>query len=214
MKKLYSLILACLLSAVVMAQSTSKSSNSGVKFGIKAGVNFAKIAYSGEDDEDTDGYKAQTSFQFGGYADIPVGTSFSIQPGLTLSGKGEKYEESETGYSYKESVNIMYLEIPVNAVYKIGGIYLGAGPYAAFALSGKYKVEETDEPKVEDDIKFGSDEDQMKGTDFGVNFLAGYELTNGLNFGVNYGLGLSNLSNSNDGKAKNSVFSVTVGFSF
>ena len=216
MKKLYTLILACLISGVAMAQETSGTAASGIKYGIKAGVNFAKVAFSGDDSEGEDeDMKAQTSFQIGGYADLPLGKSFSVQPGLTLSGKGVKYE----GEGYKDQTNVMYLEVPVNAVYKIGGLYLGAGPYAAFALSGKNKYQEEGEEDEEEDIKFGSneEEDHMKGTDFGVNLLAGYQLSNGLNFGVNYGLGLSNLANTPEGadyKMTNRVFSVTVGFSF
>lgn len=215
MKKLYILTLACLLSGVAMAQETSGTTASGIKYGIKAGVNFAKVAVSGEGAEDwEEGLKAQTSFQIGGYADIALGSSFSIQPGLTLSGKGFKQEVE----GYKFSRNVMYLEIPVNAVYKIGGLYFGAGPYAGLALSGKDKDEEEGEDTEEEKLKFGSDdEDDMKGTDFGVNLLAGYQLSNGVNFGLNYGLGLSNLANTPDGsdfKVTNRVFSVTVGFSF
>lgn len=37
----------------------------------------------------------------------------------------------------------MYIEVPVNAVYRVNGFYLGAGPYATVALSGKHKSELT-----------------------------------------------------------------------
>lgn len=225
MKKLYILTLACLLSGVAMAQETSGTTASGIKYGIKAGVNFATVSLSGNDvdKEEKDALKSQTSFLIGGLVDIPVGTSFSIQPGLTLSGKGSKSEYSEEGYSETGQTNVMYLEIPVNAVYKIGGLYLGAGPYAAFAISGKQKEEEKEEgepvEKEERDLEFGTDPEKhdLKRGDFGINVLAGYQLSNGLNFGVNYGLGLSNILpdyKDADYKAKNRVFSVTVGFSF
>jgi len=211
MKKFYTLILACLLTSGAIAQSTS-GTTSGIKYGIKAGVNLATISISEDDD-----LKSITSFQIGGTVDIPVGTSFSVQPGISLSGKGFKFKGNDSGDSYKDQTDVMYLEIPVNAIYKIGGIYLGAGPYAAFALSGKNKWEETYEGETEkgdEKIKFGSGDDEMKASDFGLNILAGYQLSSGLNFGLNYGLGLSNLMNSDDFKMKNRVFSVTVGFSF
>ena len=224
MKKLYTLIIACLLTGSAVAQTNSGTTASGIKYGIKAGVNFATVSLSGNDvdSEDEDELKSQTSFMIGGLVDIPVGTSFSVQPGLTLSGKGSKSEFSETGFSSKEQTNVMYLEVPVNAVYKIGGIYLGAGPYAAFALSGKQKWEENMDGEVdkeEEDLKFGNDpeEDDLRKGDFGINFLAGYQLTNGFNVGVNYGLGLNNILpdfEDSDYKAKNRVFSVTLGFSF
>lgn len=215
MKKLYSLIVACLLAGGAFAQtSTSGTTKSGIKYGIKAGVNFAKVGFSGDDvdDEEKDAVKSQTSFLIGGLVDIPVSSSFSIQPGLTLSGKG--FKEEYEGEDDKEENNVMYLEIPVNAVYKIGGIYLGAGPYAAFAISGKNK-----DGDDETDLEFGNDpeKDNLKRGDFGLNLLGGYQLTNGLNFGINYGLGLNNILPDYEGidyKAKNRVFSVTVGFTF
>ena len=73
--------------------------------------------------------------------------------------------------------------------------------------------------KEEEDLKFGNDpeEDDLRKGDFGINFLAGYQLTNGFNVGVNYGLGLNKILpdfEDSDNKAKNRVFSVTLGFSF
>lgn len=114
----------------------------------------------------------------------------------------------------------MYLEIPVNAVYRISGFYIGAGPYLGFGLSGKIESEETfagEKNSESEDIKFGSgDDDHLKGTDFGVNFLAGYQLQNNINIGVGYGLGLSNLVPKQvaNESVKNRVFSVSIGYSF
>ena len=216
-----------LLSTGVFAQTTtSGASNSGIKFGIKTGVNFATVSLSGKDvdDDEKDALKSLTSFHIGGFADIPVGKSLAVQPGLTLSGKGSKYSEDEDGDTYKETTNVMYLEIPVNVVYKFGGIYLGAGPYAAFALSGKraYESKEDGESETQNEsekLKFGNDNEKhdLKRGDFGVNLLAGYQLSNGFNIGLNYGLGLSNIFPSEkdyDYKAKNRVFSLTIGFAF
>lgn len=232
MKKFYLVLAAGLFSCSVFAQTSGSRANSGIRFGLKTGVNFATVSLSGKDvdDEETDGLKSLTSFQIGGFADIPVGGSLSIQPGLTLSGKGFKQEYSETdgGDSYEESTktDVMYLEVPVNLVYRFGGLYLGAGPYAAFGLSGKSVYEEksteagvTTTDEEDEKLKFGNDPEKhdLRRGDFGVNFLGGYQLSNGLNFGVNYGLGLSNLMpevKDFDYKAKNRVFSITLGYSF
>ena len=207
-------MVALLLTGAAIAQKSS-----GIRYGIKAGINFANISLSGSavEDEDKDHLKSWTSFQIGGLVDIPVGTSFSIQPGLTLTGKGNKTEYEDSGDEFKLRANILYLEIPVNAVIKFGGLYLGAGPYASLALSGKNKGEMTIAgvtEKVDDDIEFGNSDDELRRTDFGVNVLGGYQLSNGLNFGANYGLGLNNLTDDDEYKAKNRVFSVTVGFRF
>src|SRR5690606_14530279 len=105
-------------------------------------------------------------------------------------------------------------------VYKVGNIYFGAGPYAAFALSGKYKDEWTSEGESESDegdLEFGSgDDDDYKSGDFGVNVLAGYQTESGIGVGLNYGLGQSNLitSEDDDNKVTNRVFSVSLRYLF
>ncbi|WP_017258929.1 porin family protein [Pedobacter arcticus] len=202
MKKLCILLLSVMVSGASFAQGGD--SGSKVKFGIKAGVNFASMTFSSSGISVSP--ESVTSFHVGGLVDYSFSEKLSLQPGLMLSGKGFEIE----GGGMDISTNLMYLEVPVNVVYKVGGLYFGAGPYAAFGLSGKIKAEGEDD----EDVKFGNGDDELKGTDFGLNFLAGYQLTNGLNFGAGYGLGLSNLSNDGDAKTKNKVFSISVGFSF
>lgn len=201
-----------------------------VRYGLKAGINFTKIAITGQEyqDDEKDDAKNITSFQFGAYADVPLSTSFSIQSGVILNGKGGEIQLSEANTQLGPPTvtgtikyELMYIEIPVNAVYRINSFYLGAGPYAAVALSGKYKSELTSSltgqtENEERDIKLRDHRDaDLKRTDFGINFLAGYELKNGFNLGINYGIGLSNLNPSrgtyND---QNRVASIILGFAF
>lgn len=125
------------------------------------------------------------------------------------------YVEDQTDLS--GSLNISYLELPVNLVANFdtgsGKFFAGAGPYAAYALSGNGKA-----GGVKEDMPFGSNDGEFKRFDFGLNFLAGYQLTNGLNIHAGYGLGLGNILNDKssgvDLSAKNKVFSVSLGFNF
>lgn len=194
MKKiLLSLSAAFLLVAGAQAQTS---------WGAKAGLNFPKLRASG--DGITESTDASTNFYVTGYASIPAAANFAIQPGLSLQGKGGKLEDVKT--------NLMYLELPVNAVYYIptgytGSVFIGAGPYAGLGLSGKIKGDD-----ISQDIDFGSADDEVKRFDWGFNFLAGYKLSNGLLVNAGYGLGLGNLNNVGSGKLKNGVFSVGVGF--
>jgi len=210
MKKiLLSLGAAFLLAAGAQAQT-------GLGYGIKAGVNFPSYSYGSSDDlSDT---KSTTNFHVTGYLDAPVTRNFYIQPGVSLQGKGAKLVESSALGGSEISQNTMWLEVPVNFVGKFdagtGNFFVGAGPYVGFGLSGKNKYSANDGGNVtEREFKFGKEE-TLKGTDFGVNFLAGYKLAGGLLIHAGYGLGLTNIAGdanwSND--IKNRVWTVGLGF--
>lgn len=67
-------------------------------------------------------------------------------------------------------------------------------------------------------FKIGSGEDEIKRGKFGFNFLAGFQLDNGLNIHGGYGLGITGVTNNPDGfgdlKFKNRVFSIGLRFTF
>jgi len=192
-------------------------------FGLKAGVNFPSYSYGSSDElSDT---KSTVSFHVTGYFDAPIASGFYIQPGVSLQGKGAKLAEVKIGgTTYDVSQNTMWLDVPVNFVGKFpvgaGSVFVGAGPYVGFGLSGKNKL---NSQKGDDDFSsstlnefsFGKDE-TLKGTDFGVNFLAGFKLGNGLLLNANYGLGLTNLAaaKSVSDNIKNRGFSVGIGVEF
>jgi opacity protein-like surface antigen len=197
-----------------------------VTFGVKAGLALPSQTSSAMGISVSSSSKA--SFYVGAIADISVSPIFSVQPGLTYVGKGGKLDFSEAAEEMgldpselegaeKITFNYSYLEIPVNLVANFnagtGKFFVGAGPYAAYALSGNAKM---GDEKI--DAEFGSEEGEMKRMEFGLNFLAGYKLANGFNLHAGYGLGLSNLENSSsDGinaTTKNRVFSVGLGFNF
>lgn len=191
-----------------------------VSYGLKAGVNLSKLKYSASGGGVNASITSDnsTTFYVTGYVDAPFAPNFSFQPGLSLQGKGGAFKsDDESMFDEDLKMNLMYLEIPLNVVYYIptgvsGSVFLGAGPYAGFAVSGKQKY-----GSLSEDIDFGSDEDQMKRFDAGANFLAGYRLTNGLLFNVGYGLGLVNTRNAPDGvdgSQKNRVLSFGIGFQF
>lgn len=181
-------------------------------YGIKAGVNLPNYHYKSNNNSfDT---KSSTNFHITGYLDAPVSNNFYIQPGVSLQGKGAKFYDNGS-HSYTQ--NTMWIEVPVNAVAKFytgdaGNFFIGAGPYAAFGISGKNKLE-SGNSTIHTDFKFGKDKDQ-KSFDAGVNFLAGYQLSSGLTLGAGYGLGLTDIAPNSTGNVKqnNRVLSFSVGF--
>lgn len=212
MKKIVlSLGAALLLAAGAQAQTS---------YGLKAGVNLGK--YSNVDEDLKDYEKMNPSFYVTGFADIPVATNFSIQPGVSLQGKGAKYKASGDIGEGSLTRNVMSVEVPVNAVYYIptgssGSVFLGAGPYIGFNVSGKDKVSgglEGWEGSNTDKLKFSGDDKDMNLIDAGANFMAGYRFNNGLLINAGYNLGLSQLAPEGDKTMSNRVLSFGVGFQF
>ena len=95
-----------------------------IKFGVKAGANFANLT----GDADTDGI---TSFYVGGLADFAISEKFHVQPELLYSMEGG------------EDAEISYLRIPIMAKYYLmEGLNLQAGPVVGFKVSADDVVDE------------------------------------------------------------------------
>jgi len=205
-----------LTSAAALVLAMGAQAQSELGYGIRAGVNLPSYSYGGSDLSDS---KSTTNFHVTGYLDAPIGSFFSIQPGVSLQGKGAKLFETSALGGAELKQNTMWLEVPVNFVAKLptgetGKFFVGAGPYVAFGLSGKNKYSSNTAGSTESEFKFGKDK-TLKGTDFGVNFIAGYQFNAGISINAGYGLGLTNIAGngnvwSND--IKNRVWSIGVGF--
>src|SRR3569833_2075269 len=169
MKKTLLLLALIVASMATFAQTTT--------FGVKAGLNSSKLTVSATGGSIST--ESLVGFHGGGVVDIGFET-FSIQPGLLFSTKGGK-STSEEG---TDKVTLNYLEVPVNFLYKVpagdGKVFFGAGPYLGYGLSGKSKSSDG----TSTDVTFGSTTDDVKNPDFGFNFLAGYQFSQGFAFNV------------------------------
>lgn len=225
----FSVLFVLVISSVFFAraQSTTASAHASNPGGfiIKGGVSFSNI--STQKDGSYSDANTLTTFNAGVLADVPLADILSLQPGIVLTGKGSKASASSLGVGVTNTFNPLYIEVPVNVVVKLplGGdsrVFLGAGPYGAIGIGGKSKYtigSENFENYSDHNIKFGdSNSDDLKSFDFGLNGLAGIEVSR-LILGVNYGLGLSKISpNQNDNNAndrnKYRVFSINAGIRF
>ena len=161
-----------------------------VKFGVKGGLNFASI-YG----DDVPKSPEVTAFHFGVMAEIPISDKFSFQPELMYSGQGYALD--------KNTVELNYINVPLMAKYYVTNKFSAeVGPQMGFLASAKNESL---------DIK-----DQLKNTDFGLNFGLGYKLDSGLNFGARYNIGLSNINDVSgiSNKNQNGVFQFSVGYFF
>ena len=190
------------------------SANAQVKFGAKAGLNLASM--TGDSSADLD---ARTSLHLGFTAEIEISDSFSLQPELIYSGQGYtadyQFEDEGDNINAEVTGKVNYLNLPVMAKFYVAESFsLEFGPQIGFLMS----AEETDSDPI-----YGSDtydfKDELKSTDFSLNFGAGYKLESGLNFGLRYNMGLTDIPDevTQDGDyddIKHGVFQVSVGYTF
>lgn len=187
-----------------------------VKFGSKAGVNFAKISgefYDAEYPEDNLRMnKGITAFHIGMFAEIKLTEKFALQPELLYSVQGGRYEISQQGtdvimglpleynISGKLNWNLHYINVPIMAKYYARpNIAFEAGPYIGFNLKSEWKSEYNSTFTFQDETTNESGketEDIKRGTnsiDFGLGIGASYFLDNGFFVGARYNFGLSNI---------------------
>jgi Outer membrane protein beta-barrel domain len=201
---------------------------------IKGGVNLANVSIN--DDGGIDDAKMLASFQVGIIGDFHLAPFLAIQPGLIVTGKGSKTESGTEGSSAvwsRATTNPLYLEMPVNLVFKTptGPVkfFAGAGPYIAMGIGGKNKVRGAAGAftySSEDNIEWSNDDPTtadeegagfgiMRRFDYGLNGLVGIE-TGNIVISANYGLGLAKLQSgtdsNDDNNNKHRVLSFTLGF--
>ncbi|RZJ31851.1 MAG: PorT family protein [Flavobacterium sp.] len=189
MKKV--ILSALAICAFGFANAQDKGSDSGMRFGVKGGVQFTNFTGDGE-------WNGKTGFYVGGLVDFTVGENFHVQPELLYSMEGAEQDFEGETFDY----GVSYLRIPIMAKYYImEGLNLQAGPEIAFKVG-------TAEDYADESIK---------SMDFGIGVGAGYELTNGLMFDLRYNLGLSNIAEEVDGESpdvKNTGIQLGLGYRF
>lgn len=163
------------------------SHSQSIKFGVKAGLNYAN----------TTGSEIKTNaisnYHVGLVAEINILEGFAIQPELIYSTQGATYKTVD-----QDIMNELgYITIPVMLKINLSdNLSLELGPQAGFLLSEKNKF---DAKKVDT-------------FDFTANAGLGLKITNSLFAQARYGLGLTEIKT--DSKIKNSVFQLSLGFLF
>jgi hypothetical protein len=210
---------------------TGMYASAQVSFGVKAGFSGANVSSRMEAPgipERKADTKMLPAFHAGLIVDLQLAEGFSLQPGLFYSAKGVKNSQAGSDSAVNTAIfataHLNYLELPVNFLYKhplgSGKLFAGFGPYLAYGIGGKVKLENAVGSEVEVDLKFKNDgsvntqEAYVKPFDAGANFIVGYELNMGLLFSVNYSLGLTNTSPYQFETEKNRYFGISVGYLF
>ena len=187
-------------------------------FGVRAGLNLTTML--SKDDEtnygDENNFKMRPGFNVGPTAEFPINEMFSFETALLLSTMGVNGEYDYGGGNSKESLSLLYLNIPLTAkaVFDVGGtkVFGVFGPYLGYGLSGKWKSDEFGD----EDVKWGTGtEDHFKPFDFGLQIGAGAAIKF-IEISLSYGLGLANIASDTGGGTmeKNRVLALSVGYKF
>ncbi|MFC6996163.1 porin family protein [Rufibacter roseus] len=220
-----------LLLAVFSLSCVCGHAQTGFSLGVKAGGNYT--GFTGEDVPAEAKYKF--GFHAGAIIEYALTPSLSIRPEMLYSLKGTsmkfmgpdwesinwetvnweeymadpegyEFEVGEKEYHFKETLH--YIDVPVLAHYKVGNLFLQAGPTASFFISSKSELDGDSTP---DDEETAGGNDYRK-VDFGYALGIGYQLSHGLEVSARYNGGITNVDKNNNYKAKNSVFQLSLAY--
>ena len=162
-----------------------------VNFGLRTGAAATTFANKGDI---TDNSNITFSFTGGGFVDIPLSKSLSLQPEINYVRKGRSDETEELSTITATDFMVHYLQIPVLLQLKDAkmfeksgsAFFINAGPYAGFALNNQ--ISPSGNVPVSD----------SKNTDWGVTFGIGFQtpiFKNDIRFDLRYDMGLSEIAN-------------------
>lgn len=203
--------------------------NAQPSFGIRAGINSA--TWSGDALQSfnqladlTNGYvttKGRTAFHAGAYAQLPLGSRFSIEPGIFYSQKGFTMKgelESKVldflGANATMQVQSHYIDVPVLLKANvIEGLHVYAGPQFSYLVENNLHM---DAGALGFSLlnKNMNITDQFNPTDWSIVGGVGYTFTNGVTINAAYDHGLSRLDKNGNFKSYNKVFKIGFGFQF
>ena len=241
MKKLFTIFIV-----VALATTTSLA-----QFGLKAGMNMANFSLNDNAKEffgDDNSMKVGLAFGANYRAELSDAMSLDISATYKQSGTKSTDESSNTDifgvktkYESSGTISVGYLDISPSLSFNLSDVFaLSVGPYIAFAVGGKGKSESTTTisgggsldgsvtSSSEETLKFGTgDNDDFKGTDFGINIGTTYFINDAMSVSAGYSLGLTNLlhwpdelkdafdaANEDVPSIKNSGIYIGVGYSF
>ncbi|MBE4948879.1 porin family protein [Chryseobacterium culicis] len=214
MKKLI-LGLALTAGTFAFAQQTGSTPTNPVTFGVKGGMNVSSLS-NGADLSDS---KSKIGFNAGVFANIPLASSFSVQPEVIYNDLGSKVTREYTvlGNNYKSeySRNLGYVAVPVMFQYNATPeFFLEAGPEFGFLVSANDKLKSSTNNSNSTQIS-SLNKDDFQTFNFGIGIGAGYYFTPSLGLTARYTAGLTDIYKNNSGDAvRNNVFQVGLAFKF
>lgn len=211
MKKLFLLIAVAAMSLTAGAQT--------LEWGVHAGLNVASQRLSVDGASVSPDSHAQFQAGFSLAARMSNDLPIYLQTGLDFTGRGCE--------SQGASDNLYYLQLPVTASYYVNvgrivsirpyvGLYYALGLFSNAKVEGK--AQEIDGSKFDYFSKYDEYDGLQcyKRSDFGLRFGADVVLMKHYSVGLGYDLGLMNINKDmlDEGKIRNGVFYIRLGYNF
>lgn len=152
------------------------------------------------------GFQAGFSYQAG------ISSSFSLVPEIYFAIKGGTLKTNNSLTLSKSTVRLSTIDMPVLARVHFDKLYINAGPYAGYALAGRFKTAAHDSIAASSSkIAFGNSSNSFRRWDVGWQAGAGYNFNvkkSVLTLDVRYGYGL--VSVSRDIKRYNRMLNISL----
>jgi len=167
------------LLVLVVAVLTASYAQAQFNFGVRAGVGLTNV-YQREDGE-MKGLDWKPGFHLGIVSEYALLDYLFLQPGISFSQQGMKSKMSISKYSANFTWDLNYIQIPINIQYrnKSNKVYLQAGPYLGYGISGKLKIKA---------VSGGTSESASEKIDFGGKGTTVHDF-NAFDFGLGVGSG-------------------------
>lgn len=192
MKKTLLLVLVLSICTISFAQHA--------QFGIKGGLNAARLEVENVDEDDIE---SRLGFHLGAFAHIHINRNFAIQPEVVYSQQGMIQELGSKEFEWK----LNYVNIPVMFQYMFnGGFRIQAGPQLGVLASAE--IEDQDSG-ADTDL-----EDVIKNVDISFPVGIGYMSPSGFGLDARYNIGLSDINENGPNDIRNRVFQVGIFYQF
>lgn len=200
------------------AQTYSTMTTGSTSVGLTAGVNWFNINGKNATGADLNN-SLKTGFNGGLNVEFPLGAGTYLQPGIEYRQKGTEMANGNT-------VNLNYIDVPVNLVLKpalgTSNVVIGFGPYVGYGLNGKVEYPNGTKKNVQFNDTYITSEAadaQFKRLDAGANVMAGLEFSNRLSVMAKAQLGLKNINpdteiSADQTRYRNTGFGVSLGYRF
>lgn len=190
------------------------------EFGVKGGLNLSLLTL-----DDANDNNLLPGFHAGLALELPITTSFSLQPEVMYSLQGVKttYDTDFLGIDVangETDFKLHYINVPLFFKYNLAEDFnIHVGPYIGFLTKAVVETDTEILDFVDVDDAEQIDRDRFNKVDAGATFGLGFELAP-IVLGFDYNIGFIQVAEEDDiaedllGDAKNQVIQVYIGFVF